>query len=57
MSGQTQNGYCRKCNSPFHYSIPRGWLLKGLFGFLPIRKYFCARCLETRYTWGKEYEA
>lgn len=42
---------CRKCGSVFHFVIPRGWFLKNVLFFLPIKTYFCAKCTKTRYVW------
>ncbi len=51
---------CWKCNTPYHYQIPRPWLIKNLLFFLPIKKYFCPHCVTARYAWiksetGKDY--
>ncbi|HZY36345.1 MAG TPA: hypothetical protein VFE53_06830 [Mucilaginibacter sp.] len=40
---------CHKCSSTFHYRIPRGWFLKYVLFFLPIKVYFCGRCVKFRY--------
>jgi hypothetical protein len=42
---------CRKCNTNFHYQVPRSTLFKILFGFLPIRIYWCPKCMVNRYVW------
>ncbi len=44
---------CRKCNADFHYQIPRGTILKKLLWFLPIRIYWCPKCMKNRYVWIK----
>lgn len=45
---------CRKCNTDYHYQVPRGFFLKNILGFLPIRIYWCPRCVTNRYVWVKE---
>jgi hypothetical protein len=40
---------CYKCGTVYHYRIRRNWFLKyGLF-FLPVKIYFCGRCVKNRY--------
>lgn len=46
-----QDHKCRVCGSDFHYQIPRGFLLKNVLGFLPVRIYWCPRCIANRYVW------
>ncbi len=45
---------CKKCGSDFHYQVPRGFLLKSVFSFLPIRIYWCPKCTTNRYVWVGE---
>ncbi len=45
---------CRKCQTDFHYQVPRGFFLKTVVGFLPIRIYWCPRCTKNRYVWVKD---
>ena len=40
---------CYKCAGPYHYRIKRSWFLKYIFFFLPIKIYFCGRCVKNRY--------
>ena len=40
---------CPKCDCEFHYEKPRGWFLKSLSYFIPVRAYFCAKCLKTHH--------
>ena len=40
---------CRKCSAPYHYEKKRNWLGRTLLSFLPVRRYFCAKCLKDRY--------
>lgn len=42
---------CRKCNTDFHYQVPRPTIMKLLLGFLPIRIYWCPKCTTNRYVW------
>ncbi|WP_345213253.1 hypothetical protein [Mucilaginibacter gynuensis] len=42
---------CRKCNIPFHYPLQRNWIGRNVLFFLPIRVFFCARCLISRQLW------
>jgi len=53
-----QDYKCRRCNTDFHYQVPRGFVLKHLLGFLPIRIYWCPKCTTNRYVWvGDKAEA
>lgn len=49
-----QDHKCGKCNTDFHYQVPRGFLLKNVFGFLPVRIYWCPKCTTNRYVWTKD---
>jgi hypothetical protein len=40
---------CRKCSSVYHYKVPVNWFLSGVLFFLPIKAFFCARCLTVRH--------
>jgi len=40
---------CYKCSTVFHYRIRRGWFLKYVLFFLPIKIYFCGHCVKNRY--------
>jgi hypothetical protein len=40
---------CHKCSTVFHYRIRRGWFLKYVLFFLPIKIYFCGHCVKNRY--------
>jgi len=40
---------CRKCGTQFHYQVPRGFVLKNLLGFIPVRVFFCPKCVTNRY--------
>ncbi len=49
---------CRTCNTIYHYrKTPNSWVRSILF-FLPVKSFFCARCLKTRYLLisDKEYK-
>jgi uncharacterized protein YlaI len=40
---------CKRCREPLTTRRKRGLLLKTALFWLPIRKFFCERCLKTRY--------
>lgn len=40
---------CPKCGAPLHFEKKRNWYGRNILFFLPIRRYFCARCLKDRY--------
>ncbi len=40
---------CHKCGTVFHFQVPRGFVLRNVLFFLPIKIYFCAKCMEKRY--------
>lgn len=40
---------CSKCATMYHYRVKRGWFLKYVLFFLPVKIYFCARCVKKRY--------
>lgn len=46
-----QDYKCQKCHTDFHYQVPRGFILKNVLGFLPIRIYWCPKCTTNRYVW------
>jgi hypothetical protein len=48
---------CGKCGAVFHFSIKKNWLLRNVLFFLPIKLYFCAKCLKTRYLWVTDKQA
>ena len=41
--------YCPKCGSSFHFQLHRAWFVKTFLYFLPVRKYFCAKCRKAYY--------
>jgi RNase P subunit RPR2 len=41
--------YCPKCHQPFHYRLPTPFLVKTLFFFMPVKRFFCAKCNTPRY--------
>ncbi len=41
--------YCNHCTRPFHYRLKRNWIGRNLLFFLPVKKFFCACCLKSRY--------
>jgi hypothetical protein len=40
---------CRKCGTPYHFKKPRNWFGRNVLFFLPLKRFFCAKCLENRY--------
>jgi hypothetical protein len=40
---------CYKCSTVYHYRIKRNWFVKYFLFFLPIKIYFCGRCVKNRY--------
>jgi hypothetical protein len=40
---------CHKCHTPFHYRVYPNWIFRNVLFFMPIKVYFCARCLKNRY--------
>jgi len=40
---------CHKCHSLYQYRVERNWVLRNVLFFLPIKVFFCARCLKNRY--------
>jgi len=49
--------YCSKCGTPFHFKMRRNWFIKRVLFFLPIKKYFCARCKKSSYIFARQDEA
>jgi hypothetical protein len=40
---------CSKCSAPYHFEKKRNWIGRNFLFFLPIKRYFCAKCLKDRY--------
>lgn len=40
---------CKKCKEILYTRRKRGVLLKTFLFWLPVKKFFCDRCLKTRY--------
>ena len=40
---------CPKCSTEFHFEKPRNWVGRNVLFFLPVRKFFCAKCLKDHY--------
>jgi len=40
---------CKKCLTEFHFQKNRNWFGRTFLSFLPVRVYFCAKCLKNRY--------
>ncbi|OCX54707.1 hypothetical protein BEL04_10815 [Mucilaginibacter sp. PPCGB 2223] len=41
--------YCPRCNIKFHAVIHRSWYIKLFFPNRPVRRFFCAQCLQKYY--------
>jgi hypothetical protein len=39
---------CKKCNALFDRRVKRGFVTKRLLFFLPIKLYYCSKCVKTR---------
>jgi hypothetical protein len=45
---------CPKCkHGVLDERVPRGFLVKYLLGFLPLRRYICYACFKKSYMWHK----
>jgi hypothetical protein len=40
---------CRKCQEPFHFPQKKYSAERFLSAIVPFKKFFCAKCLKTRY--------
>jgi hypothetical protein len=40
---------CKKCNEILYSRRKRGLLIKTFLFWLPVKKFFCDRCLKMRY--------
>ncbi len=40
---------CPRCKSELDNRVPRGFLVKNLLFFLPLKRYMCYRCQRKRY--------
>ena len=49
MPKQKKTLTCYKCLAPYHFTKPRNWMGRNLLFFLPVRRFFCAKCLKDRY--------
>jgi len=47
---------CHKCSAPLHFEKTRNWFGRNILFFLPLHKYFCAKCLKNRYVWISKSE-
>lgn len=42
---------CPRCKTDTHADrVPRSWLVKLFFGWLPVKRYMCYRCKRKYYT-------
>jgi hypothetical protein len=40
---------CHQCRSMFQFCVRPNWMVRNLLFFLPVKVYFCARCVKNRY--------
>jgi len=40
--------YCSRCSQPYHYRLKKNWAERNFLFFIPIQKFFCAKCLKSR---------
>jgi hypothetical protein len=40
---------CPKCKTQLDDRVPRGFFVKNLFFFIPLKRYICYRCQRKRY--------
>jgi hypothetical protein len=40
---------CPSCSAILHYEKPRNWIGRNILFFIPLRVYFCAKCLKTKH--------
>lgn len=43
---------CKKCNKELE-RVNRDSFVRVFLSWLPLKKYFCTRCLRSRYVFGK----
>ncbi|MVT08897.1 hypothetical protein [Chitinophaga tropicalis] len=49
---------CPKCkHGTLDDRVPRGFFVKYVLGFLPLRRYICYACFKKTYIWHKEKPA
>lgn len=49
---------CPKCkHGVLDDRVPRGFIVKYLLGFLPLRRYICYACFKKSYIWHKPQKA
>ncbi|MVN22307.1 hypothetical protein [Mucilaginibacter arboris] len=41
--------YCPHCHTELHHRISRGWIVKYLFFWLPLKRYRCDKCFNFVY--------
>ncbi|HEY2583626.1 MAG TPA: hypothetical protein VGI43_17580, partial [Mucilaginibacter sp.] len=37
---------CYICSTAYHYKVKRSWFVRNVLFFLPIKVYFCGRCVK-----------
>jgi hypothetical protein len=45
---------CSKCKNSLEDRVHRGFFVKKLLFWLPIRKYMCYKCKRGQYVWIKQ---
>jgi hypothetical protein len=40
---------CSKCKSEIDSRLHRSWLIKTIFFWLPVRKFWCYKCKKSQY--------
>lgn len=43
---------CPKCKVELGYRVRRGFILKNLFSWLPVKRYYCFKCQQKHYVWN-----
>jgi hypothetical protein len=46
-----KNPACRKCQAELH-RVPRSFIMKIFFFWLPLKNYFCYKCLRKQWLIG-----
>jgi len=42
---------CPRCKGEMDTRIPRGFVIKTFFPWLPVRRYMCYKCQRKKYVW------
>jgi hypothetical protein len=46
---------CPVCGNEFKYRVKRSGVIKVLFFWYPVKRYFCAECLERYHIYKPQY--